>query len=281
MGGMNKSTKMLLMREGGSGNRGGNRGGNQGGRMEYGGMNYEPEDRFRDRRGREHYDNGRFAPMRSEGDYGGERRYEGGNMGYGAEMRGEGRGGRGGRGGNSGAQNEYEMEGRRGRRRGARSEYEGARNEEEEFWNPSPPPVYEDGETMNRIGFEQRSNVLMLPMGNMGGKQGEMERGHGGAKNFREEMAEEWTKGMHNEDGSRGPHWKMEDVQKLMKQRGIQTDPNEFFAVLNAVYSDYCGVAKKHGVNTMDFYVDFALAWLNDKDAVPNKAAAYYEHIVK
>ena len=31
----------------------------------YGG---EPEGRFRDRRGREHYDNGRFAPMRSEGE---------------------------------------------------------------------------------------------------------------------------------------------------------------------------------------------------------------------
>lgn len=32
----------------------------------YGGGMY---DRFRDGRGREHYDNGRYAPMRNEGDY--------------------------------------------------------------------------------------------------------------------------------------------------------------------------------------------------------------------
>lgn len=38
-------------------------------RYEYGPHKYgpsEPESRFRDRQGREHYDNGRFAPMRSE-----------------------------------------------------------------------------------------------------------------------------------------------------------------------------------------------------------------------
>ena len=245
MANMKRATRMLLMRDGSSDRSGYDD--RRGGRMEYGGMNYEPEDRFRDRRGREHYDNGRFAPMRNEGGYGPEMRWD------------------------------NEPESRRGRR--SRSEYN-TPWKDEEYWPPYPGPVYE-GEGMNRIGFDRPHNVLTLPMGNMEGSSGSMERGHGGSKRFREEMAEEWTEGMHNEDGSKGPHWKMEDVHKLMKQRGIQTDPNEFFAVLNAVYSDYCGVAKKHGVNNMDFYVDFALAWLNDKDAVPNKAAAYYEYIVK
>lgn len=51
--------------------------------------------------------------------------------------------------------------------------------------------------------------------------------------------------------------------------------------VKRSVYSDYCAVAKKHGVNNVDFYADLAKAWLHDKDAVKDKAAAYYEYIVK
>jgi hypothetical protein len=31
----------------------------------------------------------------------------------------------------------------------------------------------------------------------------------------------------------------------------------------------------------MDMYVDLACAWLNDHDAMPDKAARYYEYIVK
>ena len=66
-----------------------------------------------------------------------------------------------------------------------------------------------------------------------------------------------------------------------MEQRGIDCDPLQFFAVLNAVYSDYYAVAKKHGVNKMDFYADIAKAWLNDSDAVEDKAARYFEFVVK
>ena len=31
----------------------------------------------------------------------------------------------------------------------------------------------------------------------------------------------------------------------------------------------------------MDFYVDMASAWINDKDAVKDKAWAYFEYVVK
>jgi hypothetical protein len=95
------------------------------------------------------------------------------------------------------------------------------------------------------------------------------------------EIAEEWTSKMKNEDGTKGPHWKMEQVKQLMAQKGIQYDPWEFFAILNAMYSDYCAVLKKHGVNTIDVYVDLACAWLNDSDAMPDKASRYYEYVVK
>ena len=57
---MKRSTKMLMMAGGNKRDQEYNRGY----RMEYG-----PEDKFRDRRGREHYDNGRYAPQSRMGDY--------------------------------------------------------------------------------------------------------------------------------------------------------------------------------------------------------------------
>ena len=98
---------------------------------------------------------------------------------------------------------------------------------------------------------------------------------------FSRSIAMEWTGDMENSDGTRGPHWNMEQVQQVMEQRGIDCDPVEFFAVLNSIYSDYCAVAKKHGVNKMDFYADLAKAWLEDKDAVEDKAGKYFTYIVR
>ena len=94
-------------------------------------------------------------------------------------------------------------------------------------------------------------------------------------------MAVEWTRDMKNSDGTHGPHWNMEQVQQVMEQREIDCDPVKFFAVLNAVYSDYSAVAKKHGVNKMDFYADLAKAWLEDDDAMEDKAGKYFRYIVK
>ncbi len=102
-----------------------------------------------------------------------------------------------------------------------------------------------------------------------------------GGITFDLETAKEWTEGMQNEDGSRGPHWTRDQTDQVLAQKGYDCDPTEFFAILNNVYSDYSAVAKKHGVNNIDFYVDLAKAWLCDKDAVKNKAAAYFEYVVK
>jgi len=46
------------------------------------------------------------------------------------------------------------------------------------------------------------------------------------------------------------------------------------------MYSDYSKPAKKFGVNTMDFYVCMAKAWLDDPDAPAGKTARYYECVV-
>lgn len=226
--------------------------GNEGGN--YARDNYGVDNRFRDRRGREHYDNGRFAPRNTYGNMGGD--YSGGYM------RGERTGG------NYGTENRG---GREGEIRGAIDD--------------------EDGMGMNMIGFDRPQEMASHYPTRIDYQHGnEMEyrsgeKTHGGAMGagveFNEEIAREWTKKMHNEDGSKGEHWNMDQVKKLMTQRGVQYNTAEVYAIMNALYSDYCKVFKKYGFNSPEAYLDLALAWLNDSDAVPNKAMMYYECIVK
>ena len=243
-------------------------------RSEYEGGDVEA--RFRDRRGREHYDNGRFAPMRSEMD-GMEDGYgRGRNVPVRSAM--------------DDMEGSYGPESRRYRRYSdgrfaPRGEYEGA--DMAYPMTPFVPPVYEGGERgMNPIGFVPGGYGAFAThhrMNEMESRAGTMERGGASSRTEKltREMAEEWMEGMENEDGSRGPHWNMEQVKQLMTQRNLQMDPYEFGAVLNAMYSDYCKVLQKHNLNKIDLYVDLATAWLMDKDAVPNKAGAYFMHVVK
>lgn len=191
-------------------------------------MGYEaPESRFRDRRGREHYDNGRYAP-RAGGDwygpYGGEEDGEMRPIGFNSNWGGEMHGGA-----------------------------------------DASIPRYNE---MDRLPGNRATHG--------GYMAGDMEYGK-----MDEQTALAWARGMRNEDGSKTPHWTMDQVRQVMSQKGLDMDLPEFFAILNALYSDYDPVFKRHNVSTMDFYVDMAKAWLKDKDAVPNKAMAYYECIVK
>lgn len=97
------------------------------------------------------------------------------------------------------------------------------------------------------------------------------------------EMAMLWTRDIINADGTTGPHWSMEKVRQVMDQRGMIPgyDQLQFYAVLNSIYSDYCAVANKYGVNKPEFYIDMAKAWIDDADAAENKAARYFAYIVK
>ena len=101
-------------------------------------------------------------------------------------------------------------------------------------------------------------------------------------KGMDKETAEEWVSSMENEDGSRGEHWTLDQVERELRQRGMHYDPVEFWAALNAEYSDRCKVYRKYGVNELDFYMDVVeAAWMNDKDAVDDKVAMYYHSMVK
>jgi hypothetical protein len=100
------------------------------------------------------------------------------------------------------------------------------------------------------------------------------------------EMAMEWVDGMSGEDPAKptGGKWTPEQVKPVATKYGIPTEGDrfwEFYAVMNAMYSDYYVVAKKHNALNADFFADMAMAFISDKDAVENKAVVYYECIVE
>lgn len=88
-------------------------------------------------------------------------------------------------------------------------------------------------------------------------------------------QAEDWVKGMHGK-------WSMEQVKPFADKLGFTDRIDEFWPVMNAMYSDYAEMAKKYGTEAKpEFFADMAAAWLNDDDAVKDKAAKYLKHIVK
>lgn len=94
---------------------------------------------------------------------------------------------------------------------------------------------------------------------------GEMEYGKMSHKDI-----EKWKKHMKNQDGTMGEHFKKEQVMQAARQIGVNPEEygNEhiFGLVMNMMYSDYCAVAKKFGLDRPDFYAELAKAFLNDKD---------------
>jgi hypothetical protein len=81
-----------------------------------------------------------------------------------------------------------------------------------------------------------------------------------------------------------GGRWSMEELKPMAQKFGIKPDSDEFvefYAMTNAMYSDYCEVAKKFNITSPEFYGMMAKAWMDDKDALPDKTALYYEYIVK
>ena len=93
---------------------------------------------------------------------------------------------------------------------------------------------------------------------------GEMEYGKMSHKDI-----ENWKRHMKNQDGTMGEHFKHDQVMQAARQIGV--NPEEygehiFPLVMNMMYSDYCAVAKKFGLDRPDFYAELAKAFLNDKD---------------
>ena len=99
---------------------------------------------------------------------------------------------------------------------------------------------------------------------------------------------EEWKEMLVNEDGSHGEHFKKEQVEQIARQLGINLEDmggeKVFCMAMNMLYSDYCGVAKKYGVDRPEYYADLAKAFLHDKDykgKPEEKLWIYYKAIVE
>ena len=230
------------------------------------------DNRFRDRTGRDHYDNGRFAPMHSEYDggmqmgygtsYPTHSGYESPSMGYSEPVR------MGGYDRGVDARRRWEIIENNGHHMEPR--YDGDYNR--------------DG--MRRVmGFAGSSYVDHPRMDEMTHRSGEKMPGHASTKSMpvlTREMAEYWMENLQNEDGTKGPHWSLEDVKSIIKQRGLQVDPIRLWVGMNAEYSDNVMINRKYGVDKQEYYLESAIAkWLNDKDAVDDKEAAYFMHVIK
>lgn len=107
---------------------------------------------------------------------------------------------------------------------------------------------------------------------------------------FDESIAKDWVSHMITvkPDGSKvkGEHWSIDQTTTVANKMGIKwthITPYCFWVVMNMLYSDYSGVAIKHGTDTVEFYVDMAKAFLFDEDSIPpkKKVSEYYHHIVK
>lgn len=96
-----------------------------------------------------------------------------------------------------------------------------------------------------------------------------------------EQQATMWVKSMKHSDGSMGELITMEQAKDwLMKKGYTGISVTDFYAVINAMKSDYSGVAKMFNIMDDDFYGELARAFIMDKDAKPHKTSLYREYVV-
>lgn len=232
-----------------------------------------PEMRFRDRRGREHYNNGRYAPR------GGlEYNREPWSVDYDPYDSMDPYGNHFEIGTNATQYRENELrspEMRYGTNYGSRVNS----TDRNEYNRPVDTyDTYMSTQEMRPIGFgsdyDRSKSRNVIPIRPEYTAEGMPEH-------LTKQRAQEWVSGMKNSDGTNGGHWTMDQTKQVMKQRGIDCNEADFYAIMNAVYSDYSKVAKKYGLDNVDFYADIAKAWLEDDDAEDGKAVRYFGSIVK
>lgn len=136
-----------------------------------------------------------------------------------------------------------------------------------------------DGTWMNYGSYGGEEDPIRF--GGMVSMSGGKDKSH---QKMTREMAEQWVEGMHGDDPAKpnGGKWTPEQIKPIATKYGIPTEGDrfwEFWAIMNAMYSDYYSVAKKYNALNPDFFADLAMAFISDKDAVKNKSVVYYECI--
>lgn len=97
------------------------------------------------------------------------------------------------------------------------------------------------------------------------------EKEHG--PHFNEEYARKAVMKMENEDGTRGPHWSLEETTTLASQYGIALGSKfnryDWFVALNMVYSDYyrviMNITGSNKFNVLGSKIDAQTQIINDK----------------
>lgn len=88
---------------------------------------------------------------------------------------------------------------------------------------------------------------------------------------FTKETAEYAVSKMKNEDGTEGGHWDYDTTTSVLKSKGYDFNPCDWYYVLNMVYSDYFSKDQPD-----DYYFKLAYDFLKDKDAPVGKAKKYF-----
>lgn len=97
---------------------------------------------------------------------------------------------------------------------------------------------------------------------------------------FTEWMLDCATQKMHNEDGTMGAHWTVEQTTEVAKHEGISFEhfnKYDWNYVMNMIYSDYYGAIP----NELTYYTKMARKFIEDKDGSKCKAYHYYKKIAK
>lgn len=92
---------------------------------------------------------------------------------------------------------------------------------------------------------------------------------------FTDWLLEKATGDFMNEDGTKGPHWTLEQTNQVARQNGVSFEHfNEYDwnYVMNMMYSDYYGAVS----NDTTTYYKMTRKFLEDKDAREGKALLYY-----
>ncbi len=92
---------------------------------------------------------------------------------------------------------------------------------------------------------------------------------------FTEEDAKEWVEHMRP-----AARWTKDQTTAVMHQHGYNHKPCEFWAVMNALVSDYGDTMAKYGADRPDVWAELAHDWLDDEDAEKGKAGRYFREIV-
>lgn len=103
---------------------------------------------------------------------------------------------------------------------------------------------------------------------------------------FDEEHARYAVEDMENEDGSKGPHWTVEETTSIANQMGINLKSEkhnkwDWYVAMNMIYSDfYKAVVAMTGGTNIKHFAELTKAWICDKDISEGKMWHYYVYLM-